>query len=81
VLTATIRDAFADGFHAALLVAAAVALIGVVVVIVWLPARAPRISLYDSAPPPDPTLDATAIPIGANGEADDATTIASEPVV
>jgi EmrB/QacA subfamily drug resistance transporter len=41
-LAGTARSAFVDGMHRGFLVAAGVALVGAIVALVWLPARAPR---------------------------------------
>jgi len=78
-LTATIRNAFVDGFHAAMLVAAAVALVGVVVVVLWLPARARRISLYETSPPPDSAPGAAEEPVGASVAANGTEPVSPEP--
>jgi hypothetical protein len=50
-LSTTAIDAFIDGMHAGVLVAAGVALVGAIIAFVWLPARASYDALADAQTP------------------------------
>jgi hypothetical protein len=57
-LSTTAINAFIDGMHAGVLVAAAVAFVGAVVAMIWLPARASYDAVAEEHPDADPHSDA-----------------------